>query len=95
MPTPSKPKILGAKHANLIAGVYVTFTNLTRSGKVTVEAASGEAVATGLDWQIGDVISITVAGKYNQSTSATVSGGGIKPTFSSMTADSNTPAINL
>jgi hypothetical protein len=95
MPTPTKPKILGAKHASLVAGVYVTFKNLSRSGKVTVEAASGEAVITETDWEEGDIISIEVSGKYLQSTTATVSKVGIKPAFSAMTADTKSPAINL
>lgn len=96
MPTPTKPIILAAKNANLVAGVYVTFRNLTRSGKLTAEAKSGEVVANAPStWVSGDVISIEVTGLYNQSAQITATASSAKNTFSSMTADTNTPAIDL
>lgn len=95
MPTPAKPLVLAAKHANLVAGTVVTYRNLTRQGKITVEGSGGEAVGNGLDWENDDVISIEVKGKYNESAEITASKGSAKNVFSSMSEDTSTPGINL
>ena len=95
MPTPNKPMVIGAKSTQLVAGTFVIFRNLTRSGKETVEAKSGEAVATPTGWENGDVISIEVFGKYNSSDLVTLTSGSARKSFGTLSADTTTPAINL
>ena len=95
MPTPNKPMLLGAKSTQLVAGTSVIFRNLTRSGKVTVEAKSGEAVTNQPTWVNGDVISIEVYGKYNSSDQVTASNGSARKLFGTLAADTTTDAINL
>ena len=95
MPTPSIPITLSAKSASLTVGTYVTFYNLTRSGKKRIEASGGEAVTTApSDWEEGDTIVVQVTGKYNNSSTATISKGGIKPALT-LTEDTSTPSISL
>lgn len=95
MPTPTKGITLAAKHANLVAGTHVTFTNLTRGGKQTVDAVGGEALATAIGWEEGDVVSISVTGLYNHSRETVVNKGAARLTLGTMNADTSTPGVDL
>ena len=97
MPTPKQPLIVAAKATNL-ANMYVTFKNLTRSGKETVKAnSSGEAkFSAPRTWVAGDVIQISVAGKYTETKQVTIgTTGGVLTTLSASSEDTTTKGIDM
>jgi len=97
MPTPKQPIIVAAKATNL-ANMYVTFTNLTRSGKQVVKAnASGEAsFSPPTTWVAGDKIQVNVAGKYTESKQITLSAtGGSIASLTASSEDTSTKGIDM
>ena len=101
MAEPQKPVLLGAKSSTLAAStikIYVNFRNLTHGGiKRVAFDSNGEAILDTpyADWEVGDVISIEVYGKYNKATSETLTKGGISADLGSLTEDTSTVAVNL
>lgn len=98
MPEPQKAVVVGAKHATLGVGDYVTFRNLSRSGKVTEQCnSSGEAIVKNVPsgWTNKDVISATVQGKYTKGVQGIITKGGLKLNFGTLTAYTATVAVDL
>jgi len=96
MPTPTKPSLIALKSSSLTSADRVTFRNLTRGGKVTVQCKDTEAILQSFpsEWQNGDEISCEIYGRFNKATKLTLAAGGASSSLE-LSADSTTVAINL
>ena len=98
MPTPPTISLISVKCANLSDGEYVKIVNLSATAvSQRIKVKSGEAIlniANLTGWSVGDTISVETQGRIVESSSTTITAGGVKVTLSATSAD-DMPAVNL